>query len=118
MNIKKMQELAESYHYWDMRVCKLDCNHFADEVTLTYNDDDGEVTYSFLGCYKALFNHVANYEKTTPAKEMKLSQIPYFLQDISFAAEIEDGVDFFSCKIKMFPLEVEIWFKHLEISKG
>ena len=115
MSKDEMQKMIESWHYWDAPVTYLNCNHFADEIELAFNDDDVRVVYSFTGCYKSTFNHVLGYDKLRPVREMTPSQVPYFLQDIEVDVDVEDGVDFYVCKINMFPLSLKIWCKNIEV---
>lgn len=46
---------------------------------------------------------------------MSYRQIPYFMQNIEISRVLEDGVDFYLCKIEMFPLTVEIMCKEIII---
>ena len=110
---KKMEEL----HYWDARVIHLKCDYFGDEVTLVYEDEEKNVTYKFEGCYKVHFNHLYDYDKLKKVKDMTVAQLPYFLQDVDVLDVIEDDIDFFSCKIEMFPLSLEILCKTIIIEK-
>jgi len=118
MDIKKLQGLIDEYYYWDLRVKDLECNYFADEIKLIYDDSEGcDIIYDFTGCYKSIFDHVKNYDKLRPVKEMVTGQIPYFLQDVEVSEVIEEGIAFCVCKINMFPLYVEIWCKDIKIHK-
>ncbi len=115
MTVKEIQSLVDSYNYWDTRVTKLNCDYFADEIELVYNDEDLNIIYKFSGCYKSFFDHVKIYDKICPVSNMKTGQIPYFLQNITIGEKSEQGIDFYTCKIEMFPLEVEIWCKDIKI---
>jgi len=115
MNRDEMQSKIESYHFWDARVLYLNCCHFADEIELAFYDDNKEVVYNFLGCYKSLFNHVVNYDKLRPTKEMTVAQVPYFIQEINVDMVVEDSISFYVCKIDMFPLNLEIWCKDIKV---
>jgi len=116
MKTKKIQELINAYEYWDMRVTKLECNYFGDEIILVYNDDNGHnVIYNFTKCYKSIFEHVKSYDKLIPTKEMEIGQVPYFIQDVEITDVVEEDVCFFVCKINMFPLNLEIWSKEIEV---
>ncbi len=118
MSVQEMQSLVNSFHYWDARVSYLNCNYFADEIELAYKDDKLNVIYKFLGCYKSIFDHVKNYNKFRPASEMTVSQVPYFLQNIIIGEITEQEITFYTCKINMFPLYLEIWFKDIKISSS
>ena len=115
MGAKQLQELADSLNYLDERVKRLDCNYFADEVTLTYGDNGRSVIYNFTGCYKVVFEHVKQYDKPVPSKDLSIPQIPYFLQDVEISSLFEDNIEFYVCKINLFPLNMEIWCKQLKI---
>lgn len=111
-----MQSMINSYHFWDARVLYLNCCHFADEIELAFCDADIEVIYSFLGCYKSIFNHVLKYDKLRPAREMTAAQVPYFIQEIKIDVVVEDCINFYVCKLDMFPLNVEIWCKDIKVT--
>jgi len=114
--VEKFQRDIENYHYWDARVHSLDCNYFADEVEISfYEEEDRKVIYKFTGCYKSVFDHVKAYDKLRPAREMTRPQIPYSLQDIEVGSIAEDSINFYTCKINMFPLYLEIWCKNIEV---
>lgn len=117
MNAKEIQESINNLHYWDARVKELSCNYFADEVILVYEDSDGDVRYSFLGCYKENFEHWLTYEKIMPSKQLTLSQIPYFLQNVTVTEVKHEGIDFYFCKINMHPLYIEILCKDIIIER-
>lgn len=111
--LNKMEELS----YWDAKVLNVACDHFADEVTLTYEDSDGDVSYKFLGCYSVNIEHVVTYEKRQPLKELESQQIYFFLQDVEIEdAEIE-GVGMYTCKINAFPLRLEVRCTKIEIER-
>ena len=116
MSIREIQELIDSFHYWDARATRLNCNYFVDEIELLYEYEDSNVVYKFIGCYKSIFNHDKKYDKLFPVKKMSMSQIPYFLQNVEVGEKVEDGVKFYTCKINMFPLDVEIWCKDIKIT--
>jgi len=117
MNVREIQERINELHYWDARVRSLNCNHFADEVVLTYEDTDYIVVYNFYGCFKVLFNHSIDYTKDLPVKELKPSQLPYFIQDVFLEEVEEDGVKLNKCQISMPPLNLEIWCNQIEVEK-
>jgi hypothetical protein len=116
MKVNEIQALIDEYYYWDLRVKSLECNYFADEIKLIYDDSEGnDVTYNFIGCYKSVFDHVKNYDKFKPVQEMVIGQIPYFLQDVEVSEIVEEEIHFFTCKINMFPLYLDIWCKDIKI---
>lgn len=116
MSVNKIQALIDEYYYWDFPVTSLECNYFADEIKLVYDDEKGnDVAYHFLGCYKSTFDHVKNYDKLRPVSEMTSPQIPYFMQDVEVSEITEDERHFLVCKIDMFPLFVEIWCRDMSV---
>ncbi|MCL2841013.1 MAG: hypothetical protein FWE05_09610 [Defluviitaleaceae bacterium] len=114
MSAIELQKKIDSFRFWDARVDFLNCNYFADEIELSFSIDDLKVIYRFIGCYKSLFDHVKGYDKLKPVREMTIPQLPYFLQDIEINEVIEDNIIFYTCKINMFPLNLEIWCKDIE----
>ncbi len=118
MRANKIQEIIDEYYYWDIRVSSLECNYFADEVTLTYDDMEGnDVIYLFKGCYKSNFEHTKNYDKLKAVKDMEETQIPYFMQDVKIGEVEEEENQFLTCSINMFPLHLEIWCKDIQVIK-
>jgi hypothetical protein len=114
--VQEIQILVDSFHYWDARVTQLNCSYFADEIELIYNDGDLDIVYRFLECYKAIFDHVKDYDKLRHVKNMSIAQMPYFLQNIEIGEITERGINFYTCKINMFPLDLEIWCKDIKIT--
>ena len=115
---KSIQEIADKYHYWDAPVIQLDCDNFADEIVMAYDDEDSyKVVYNFVGCYKSVFDHAKNLDKLRPVKEMTIGQIPYFLHDIEISETMEENTEFYVCKIDMSPLDIEIWCKDIVIER-
>ncbi len=113
-----MQKIIDGYDYWDMAVLEVDCNHFADEIRIVYNDSQGgRVCYMFLGCYKTIFNHIMDYDKGKPVKEMSRTQTPYFMQDVKISESTEGNSHLWICKINMFPLYIEAWCKNIKIER-
>jgi len=118
MTVNEIQELINQYDYWDLRVLSLECNYFADEIKLVYDDTDGYcVIYNFEGCYKSIFDHVKGYDKLRPVREMVTGQIPYFLQAVDVSETTMDNVHFYIGKINMFPLYLEVWCKDIKVQK-
>ena len=122
MNAKEIQGKMEELHYWDAEAIKLECNYFADEITLVYDDssikEKSEVIYHFSGCYKSSFNHWVAFAKDKPVRELSTRQISYSLKDIE-VDEIEiEGEKFLHFKIWVVPMEIEIWCKDIEIHRN
>ena len=116
MLVKEIQKLVDDLHYWDARVTQLNCNYFADEIEISYKYGNNNVFYRFLGCYKSNFNHVKDYDKLKPIRKMDITQLPYFLQDVEINETSEAGITFYTCRINMFPLDLEIWCKDIKIT--
>lgn len=114
-NYNEIQKQIDNLKYWDSRVTKLECNYFADEVTLVYEDEENIVSYEFKGCYEVLFKHIKSYDKMKPASEMTIGQLPYFMQRVEILSEIINEIEFYKCKIEMFPLTLEILCKNIII---
>ena len=118
MTVSEIQRIIDEYDYLDSRVKAVECNYFADEVYVIYDDEDGNlICYNFIGCYKSIFDHVKEYDKGIPVKNMTLPQIPYFLQNVKIDEIIEGDNHLWICKINMFPLHLEIWCKDIKIEK-
>jgi hypothetical protein len=118
MNFNEIQNIIDAYDYWDSAVKKLECSYFADEVVLMYDSDEEHcVTYNFFGCYKSIFDHVKGYDKRIPVKSMEQRQLPYFLQNVKISETELNETHFFVCRINMFPLELEIWCKDIQVTK-
>lgn len=115
LDARAIQAEIEKLHYWDARVISLSCNYFADEVSITHENDGGNVCYRFEGCYKVDFNHCLSYEKTMLSKLLSYAQIPYFLQNVTIEEVSQQGIKLYSCKINMHPLYVEILCKEIFI---
>jgi len=115
MDANRIQNLIDQLNYWDLRVSTLECNYFADEVELSYNDEDAKVFIKFLECYEVNFDHYKSYDKLRPVKEMTFPQMPYFLQDIQVSTKMEENINFYSCKINMSPLNLYICCKNIKI---
>lgn len=118
MNAQEILEEIDSMNYWDARVLKLSCDYFADEVTLTYEEITGNVSYNFTGCYRVNFMHNINYNKPFPSKQLSLSQIPYFLQDVNITDYEQENTKLFKCIINMEPMIIEILCKEIKVLKN
>lgn len=115
MDVQKIQQTIDALHYWDAWVVTLSCDQFADEVTLVYEDEEGNVTYKFSSCYKTVFEHGVGYDKEKPVRELTRAQMPYFLHDVEVGEIEKEGISLYTCKIAMPPMNVEIWCKKIEI---
>lgn len=115
MSFKDIQKLIDDTDYWDARVESLECNYFSDEITLTFKDSECLITYKFKECYRVVFDHIKTYPKGMPVKDMLYAQRPYFLSEVTVGERHDQGTDFLECKIKMFPLDVDIWCKDVAI---
>lgn len=118
MDAQKIQKQMDAFHYWDARGVNVSCNYFADEAQVVYEDTDNEnVIYTFYSCYKIHFDHVLQYIKDRPSKELRGGQVFYFMQDVEVSVIEEEGLQFYCCVINMHPLYLEIWCKDIKIEK-
>lgn len=118
MTTQEIQDLIDGYHYEDARVKAVECNYFADEVHVCYDDDHGNlISYHFFGCYKSLFDHVKEYDKSIPVRSMTRPQIPYFLQSVQIDETTEGNSHLWICRMNMWPIQIEIWCKDISIEK-
>ena len=115
MNFKEIQKLIDDTDYWDSRVDSLECKYFSDEVSLKFKNADCLVVCDFKECYKVAFEHIKSYKKIAAIKNMTYTQIPYFLNEIIVEETFEQGSKFLICKMNMFPLNVEIWCKDIDV---
>ena len=110
-----LRKRIEDSYYWDARVKALDCNYFGDEVKLVYEDNDGEIVYQFQGCYEIKMIHSIEYEKDAPCKELKVTQVPYFMQDVEVNEVVLGDKKYLEFKINMYPIELYIICKDFNI---
>lgn len=113
--IEELRKQIEDSDYWDARVKALDCNYFGDEVKLVYEDIDGEVVYQFAECYKIKIEHPVEYPKKIPSRELKVAQIPYFMQDVEVNEIIVENRKYLEFTINMYPIELYIVCKKFNI---
>lgn len=118
MELSKIKSLIDSSEYWDMRVKKVECSNYADEVIIEFDDSEGSsVCFEFSGCFKSIFDHVKDYNKNKPTRELLITQLPYFMQDVNISEAFVDNNHLWIFKINMFPLFLEIWCKEIKIYK-
>lgn len=116
--IEELRKQIDDSDYWDARVIALDCHYFGDEVKLVYEDEDkdnGKMTYHFKECYKVKIEHLIDYPKNIPSKELKPAQIPYFMQDVELNELTLGNKKYLEFKIDMYPIDLYIVCKHLTI---
>lgn len=101
------RKINDSY-YWDARVRALDCNYFGDEVKLEFEDGEKYITYYFEECYKVMIQHVVEYPKDRATRELKVSQIPYFMQNVELEVINNQEKILMEFKINMYPIELSI----------
>ncbi len=111
MNSLEIQKIINETNYIDARVTKLNCDYFADEVTISFEDDDAEKILLFCECYKVHFNHTEQYKKQKPLKFCGIPQISYFIQDI----EVNEVDELYEIKINMHPMDIEIKCKSITV---
>jgi hypothetical protein len=117
LDVLKLQKKIDEFHYWDARVLQVTCDYFADEMSLIYEDEEDNVCYDFIGCYRISFDHCLTYEKTIPPRQLLRSQIPYFLQNVVVEEEVHADIKFYTCKIDMFPINLEVLCKDIIVKR-
>ena len=117
MTSDEIQKQIDECDYWDAKVSRLECKYFSDEIELAYEHNNDEIIYGFFGCYKSEFNHVKDYDKLRPVRDMTYPQMPYHLHNVEVGKQTENGINFYTFKINMFPLYLEIWCKNIVIKK-
>ncbi len=117
MKSKLLLEKIEEMHYWDSRVVDLSTNFFGDEITLVYDDSEGDVVYKFSECYEINYKHVLDYDKGKPISEFTKLQLPYFIQNVEIEDFFHNQTNYLKCIISMYPLELSILSKELFISR-
>ncbi len=109
-----IKQIEDSY-YWDARVKALDCNYFGDEVKLIFEDEKKDIVFYFTGCYQVKIDHVYEYPKEIPSKELKITQIPYFMQDVEVNEIIVKDNMYYGFEINIYPIQVHIVCKNFNI---
>ena len=125
-NLEKIRKLITEYA-WDAKINQLNCNHFANQIEVCHDDgkdDRLDIVYSFINCYKVVFEHIKFFDtdlkkngEIIKTKELNVGQIPCHLQEIHVSTTTENNINFYTCKIDMFPMNVEIWCKDIEVFK-
>jgi len=116
--IEEVKKKVEEFYYWDAKLIHLACEYFGDEVTLVYDEEDGNyVVYRFLECYKSDFYHLIDYPKNVPYKDLVRRQIPFSMQNVDILVDIKDGKELYIFNINAHPLYLEIWCKDIELSR-
>ncbi|GEN45962.1 hypothetical protein [Alkalibacillus haloalkaliphilus] len=116
MNAQQIQQKIEGYHYWDARMVKLRSDYFGYEVKIVFQDTDGEVKIHFLGCSRVCFT-TSIEDRLHPLREMNLSQIPYFIQDIDITEYEKCNKSLFNCRVTAPPLDIEIVCNSMLVNK-
>lgn len=110
--------MIDEFSYWDARVLEVTCSYLADEVKIVYEDEEnGNVLYRFLECYDVNFHHGVFYKKVKAYKDLSLSEIPYFLQDVVVEEIGSQENKLYHCKINMWPMSVEVTCKEIIIGR-
>lgn len=110
-----IKKIEESY-YWDARVKTLECNYFGDEVKLAFEDNERDIVYHFEECYKINIDHLFEYPKNIPSRELKDTQIPYFMQDVELNEIIMEDKKYMEFRINMHPIKLYVICKKFNIS--
>ena len=113
--LEKAKKQVEDSYYWDARVKELNCNYFGDEVTLVFGDNQDEITYHFKGCYNVKIEHTMEYPKDSPSRELALTQIPYFMQDVELNEIVSNTKKYMEFKINMYPIGLYVVCKKFDV---
>ncbi len=111
MNIKELEK--EVKKIYETEILHFSSNYFGDEAVLVYDDEEYNVIYRFLECYKVNIEHEVSYKKNVPYKELITNQIPFFIQRFDFT--VKEGM--YKFKINAYPLDIEIWCKEIEVQR-
>ncbi|MBR5289805.1 MAG: hypothetical protein IKU28_02290 [Erysipelotrichaceae bacterium] len=115
--ITRILNEIESCHYWDARLLKLDCNYFGDEISLCFGDKNIEYEFHFIGCFEIGIKHDYQYSKKTLYRNLKIAQIPFFIQDIKLDEKEVLKEKYYEFLIDAYPLSLKIVCKQFEIKK-
>ena len=118
MSVQKLQELVDQYPYVDARAKKLECNYFGDEITLVYEStDEKDVCCQFIGCFNVIFDHDKIFDKLRPVKDMNYVHMPYFMFNITVGEVLGENRHFYTCKIDMGLLQIEICCEKIIVTR-
>ncbi len=106
--IEILRKKIEESYYWDARVKALECHYFADEIKLVFEGDKKDTTFYFNKCYKIQISHEIKYPKDINFKELEITQIPYFMQDVELKQIIICEKTLMEFKINLYPIELLI----------
>lgn len=113
--IEDIRKQIENSYYWDARVKVLECKYFGDEVKVVFEDNEQDIIYHFEECYKIKIEQPFEYSKDIPSRELKHTQIPYFMQNVE-VEEIDIGdKKYMEFRINMYPIELYVVCKKFNI---
>lgn len=111
MNIIQLEN--EIKKIYETEILHLSSNYFGDEVLLVYDDEEYNVIFKYLECYKVNITHEVGYKKNIPYKELTTAQIPFYIQKFNFTM----NAGLYDFKINAFPLDIEICCKDIEVKR-
>jgi len=126
MNLEIVKENIKEHSWgWNPKITKLNYDCITHEAELTHTDGvETEVVYIFTNALKVSFDSAKSMNvgvkkegQFIKTKELNTGQMECHLQSINVSIETEDEIDFYVVKIDMFPTEVEIWCKDIEVSR-
>lgn len=116
MNVREIQEQIDKTEYWDVNILNLNISFFGDEVEVIIDDDDNQCwKIKFLSCYKVSYETDANCRKITKVKNMKISQLGYFGQEIKINESNESG--FYNVYMDLSIMIMNIECKEIQVSR-
>lgn len=114
--IEEIIKKIEESNYWDARIKTLECNYFGDEVKLAFEDNERDIVYHFEECYKINIDHLFEYPKNIPSRELNDAQIPYFMQDVELNEITIEDKNYMEFRINMHPIKLYVICKKFNIS--
>lgn len=103
------QDIIDSHKYWDMLLEDLIIEAEFKRIQFSYTNDK-RYTYVFENCYKVLFDHCLEYERSSNAEESP----PCFFRDIDLKI-IDQGAhdSLYAIVVDAYPIKLEVWCEKL-----
>jgi hypothetical protein len=125
VTIKEIQKKIDDIHYWDVEILDFEAKYFGDEINLyIYGDEETSWKVSFLICDKVSYETDASWKilsgktyevsyRTNHVKDLALSQLGYYGQDITLSQE----GDFIGVKMDLSIMYVKLQCKNIKVEK-
>jgi len=117
LDIQKMQENVNSFHYWDSRIHEISTLYFGDEVVIRMEETKmQDLVLTFLGCDRVEMQHWFGYPKFgSPTREKNNKHLPYYAQDISVHSEEHAGEQYYVFDLDLHPMYMKVFCRDLEV---